>query len=1053
MLSFTAMKFRRNYSLVTSSLFLLAFASQFLLLAPYEKVGFFAAMPDLMTNLLGAAFFLHSILLLSSILLGSPPVTKSMFNLVAATMLALIAWGYFQFDLFIEGGALVALSLALTLCNWFGLKRDWLVVVMQWVNLAVGIGLLWQPTFLLVAPVYDFLPGIRIIFGILFILSALVSLAMGVFPAFYQGKAGRFLALPWLAWTLPFIPSLALPHLGVALSIGMGLALNEFIPWKRVIMRRAVDIGRRFFRLAALSQIALLALMVWIIRYIETSLNIASDVSQPIRLVMLISFNFIALLSLLMVAWVNLSMNGAFSGLAGLKNMTQPLHARPAGFWRRFARSLLEPFETSQGYISEIIETRRDYESLLARQLAAEKRRVTQLSLLHDLNRSLEVVLDAPVAAQLTANAIHNTLGGCLTAVMLYDEAREEMVVLAASGPNAVEIPPGYRQPITVGIIGRAARLRRTQIASDTRLDPDYLHLENNHARSELVVPLLHNNRLRGVIIVDHTEVNYFDDSDMRTLETVAIQLITSWIRSEHDQRLTSLINAGITLSTTLDVEEVIKQIAQVAQKTLDAHFTFVALVDQDGGFTRTAHVGYAPTLLGILGTDPGGNTLIQSVLNSTSAVRIRDVRKKFSNTPTGSNELRSLLAVPIRLRQSSIGAILAFGKQGNSLFSENDEGLISLLATQSAAAIETTWLYQELRSMLATATQLYQLSTKVLLSEHLSDAASAIAETAFQLSKGTVAGIVLLSTDREVDVRVQIDASGLHPGSQHPMSLIGDALEHGQTIITSAKNNTERICLPLQTPRRQYGALWVEVDENQTSNSRFLDTMRSLANQAAIALERGILLVETRKQAEQIEAAYRELEITYDQTLGALSSALDARDRETEGHSIRVSRLSTELAKRLGFTPEQAKVMERGAILHDIGKIGISDTILLKPGPLTPAEWEIMRLHPDIGARIIEGIPFLKDALPVIRYHQERWDGTGYPIGLKGHDIPLMARIFAVVDAFDALISERPYRKPIPVMEAVNYLREKADILFDPDIVEEFAKMAEDGTLEDLIS
>lgn len=1051
MLSSIMMKSRKNYSLVTSGLFLLAFAAQFLFLAPYEKVGFLAAMPPLVADLLGAVFFLHGILLASSVLLDSPPSTQSIFNLAAAMMLAMIAWAYFQFNLVIEGFVLSALSLAFVVCNWWRPKRDWLVIIMQWVNLAVGIGLLWQPALLLTAPTYDFLTGVSAIFGILFILSGLVSLAMGVFPTFYRGKAGRFLSLPWLLWILPFIPPFELPHLGIAVSVGAALTLNEFIPWKRVVMRQAVDIGRRFFRLAALSQVALLVLLVWMIRYVEFRLNVTPEVSHSIRQVMIIFFNFMASLGILTVVWVNLSINGAFSGLAGSKNITQPL-PRPAGFWKRFANSLLEPFETSQGYISDIVDTRRDYETLLAQQLAAERRRVAQLSLLHDLNRSLEVVLDPPVAAQLTANAIQNALGGCLTSVMRYDESREEMVVLAASGPNAIEIPPGYRQAITAGIIGRAARLRRTQIASDTRLDPDYLHLENNDTRSELVVPLLHNNRLRGVIIVDHPDVNYFDDSDMRTLETVAIQLITSWIRSEHDQHLTSLINAGITLSTTLDVEGVIKQIAQVAQNTLDAHFTFVALVDQAGGFTRTAHIGYAPTLQGMLGTDPGGNTLIQTILNSATAVRLRDARKKFSNTPTGSNELRSLLAIPIRLRQSSIGAILAFGKQGNNLFSESDEGLITLLATQSAAAIEATWLYQELRSMLATATQLYQLSTKVLLSEQLSDAASAIAETAFQLSKGAAAGIVLLSPEKDAEVRVQIDDSGLHPGSQHPMSLINDALESGQTIITSGRNNTERMCLPLQTPRRQYGALWVDVDESQTASNRFSDTMRSLANQAAIALERGILLVETRKQAEQIEAAYRELEITYDQTLGALSSALDARDRETEGHSLRVSRLATALGKRLGFTPEQAKVMERGSILHDIGKIGISDTILLKPGPLTPTEWETMRLHPDIGARIIEGIPFLKDALPVIRYHQERWDGTGYPIGLKGYDIPLMARIFAVVDAFDALTSERPYRKPIPSIEAVDYLREKADILFDPDIVEEFAKMAEDGTLDNLL-
>jgi putative nucleotidyltransferase with HDIG domain len=249
-----------------------------------------------------------------------------------------------------------------------------------------------------------------------------------------------------------------------------------------------------------------------------------------------------------------------------------------------------------------------------------------------------------------------------------------------------------------------------------------------------------------------------------------------------------------------------------------------------------------------------------------------------------------------------------------------------------------------------------------------------------------------------------------------------------------------------MQTPRRQYGALWLEVMEEDWNKARYSDNLHTLANQAAIALERSILLVETRKQADEIESAYQELEATYDQTLAALSSALDARDRETEGHSLRVAHLSYRLALEYGLSPEQAKTLERGAILHDIGKIGVSDNILLKPGPLDPQEWEVMRQHPDIGAQIVKGIPFLQEAMPVIRYHQECWDGSGYPLGLKETAIPLNARIFAVVDTFDALTTERPYRSPISAQEAMEYIRSKSGILFDPTIVTAFGKMIDEG-------
>jgi putative nucleotidyltransferase with HDIG domain len=225
---------------------------------------------------------------------------------------------------------------------------------------------------------------------------------------------------------------------------------------------------------------------------------------------------------------------------------------------------------------------------------------------------------------------------------------------------------------------------------------------------------------------------------------------------------------------------------------------------------------------------------------------------------------------------------------------------------------------------------------------------------------------------------------------------------------------------------------------ETLNYDSRHTAALQTLANQ----LERAILLIESRHQAKEIESAYEELETTYDLTLAALTSALDARDRETEGHSIRVSQLAKSIGEEMNLAPHQLKALERGALLHDIGKIGISDAILHKPDKLNEVEWKRMRLHPDIGARIVENIPFLQDTLPVIRYHQERCDGSGYPIGLRGKDIPLVARIFAVTDAFDALTTERPYRQKVSEDEAILYLHEQAGILFDPEVVSTFEKV-----------
>ena len=177
--------------------------------------------------------------------------------------------------------------------------------------------------------------------------------------------------------------------------------------------------------------------------------------------------------------------------------------------------------------------------------------------------------------------------------------------------------------------------------------------------------------------------------------------------------------------------------------------------------------------------------------------------------------------------------------------------------------------------------------------------------------------------------------------------------------------------------------------------------------------------------------AALAELQQTYQATLEALGSALATREIGTELHSRRVHAYSLALARAHRLPEPELEALGRGVLLHDIGKIGISDAILLKPGPLTPEEWAMMRRHPEVGRQLLERIPFLRDAIPVVYHHHERWDGTGYPLGLAGPAIPLGARIIAVGDAFDAMTTRRPYRPARPWSEAVAELQRCAGASF----------------------
>jgi response regulator RpfG family c-di-GMP phosphodiesterase len=220
-------------------------------------------------------------------------------------------------------------------------------------------------------------------------------------------------------------------------------------------------------------------------------------------------------------------------------------------------------------------------------------------------------------------------------------------------------------------------------------------------------------------------------------------------------------------------------------------------------------------------------------------------------------------------------------------------------------------------------------------------------------------------------------------------------------------------------------------------------------------ALERRQLLIERREYQTYLElrveeatrdlqGAYRQLQDTYKSTLEALGSALDTRDVGTEAHSRRVHGYSLSTARECGVPEEQLTDIAHGVLLHDIGKIGIPDAILLKPGPLTPEEWKVMRRHPEIGKRLIENIPFLCGAVPIVYHHHERWDGSGYPLGLRGEGIPLGARIFAVVDAFDAMTFDRPYSKAISFEAAKAEIRRCAGTHFDPSVVQSFLKVDE---------
>jgi PAS domain S-box-containing protein/putative nucleotidyltransferase with HDIG domain len=275
---------------------------------------------------------------------------------------------------------------------------------------------------------------------------------------------------------------------------------------------------------------------------------------------------------------------------------------------------------------------------------------------------------------------------------------------------------------------------------------------------------------------------------------------------------------------------------------------------------------------------------------------------------------------------------------------------------------------------------------------------------------------------------------------------LSGWVVQHHQVVRSGDLKNDLRyvdtfpglqsgLYVPIKIAERIIGVISIESEQPNAFSKSDERLTITLAAQAAIAINNAQLFDDLQRSNINLTSAY-------DATIEGWSRAMDLRDKETEGHTLRVTDLTMKLARAMHINESQLINIRRGALLHDIGKMGIPDSILLKPGKLTDEEWEIMRRHPAYAYEMLTPIAYLQTALDIPYYHHEKWDGTGYPRGLKGKQIPLVARIFAIVDVWDALTSDRPYRSAWTKEKSLEYIRGESGKHFDPQVVQTFLRL-----------
>ncbi len=263
-------------------------------------------------------------------------------------------------------------------------------------------------------------------------------------------------------------------------------------------------------------------------------------------------------------------------------------------------------------------------------------------------------------------------------------------------------------------------------------------------------------------------------------------------------------------------------------------------------------------------------------------------------------------------------------------------------------------------------------------------------------------------------------------------VSNVLDSPEFHQPELFSGEAFVDYVAVPLLAKGEVKGVLEIFQRSELEDENDWWDFLDTLARQAAIAIDNYQLF-------DGLQRSNLDLRLAYDTTIEGWSQALDLRDKETEGHTQRVAEITLRMGRIVGMSEADLVHVRRGALLHDIGKMGIPNSILLKPGKLSEEEWKVMRQHPTLAYHLLYPIAYLRPALDIPYYHHEKWDGSGYPLGLKKEQIPLAARLFAVVDVWDALSSDRPYRTAWTEEKVLDYIQSQSGKHFDPKIVELF--------------
>lgn len=724
----------------------------------------------------------------------------------------------------------------------------------------------------------------------------------------------------------------------------------------------------------------------------------------------------------------------------------------------RFNQSHAEMLTFVSTQVAMAIEGKRSQEKI--------RQQAERLSLLNTISKALSSTLNLDDLLEIVHQEINKAIISDAFFITLYDQ-RSQMLDFKINIDKGERENP-YNQPLGEGLTANVIRTRQPILISDfenekEHLDKAVLWGSMDLPGSWLGVPILFKEQVLGVISVQKYSKNAYSNVEVELLSTIADEVAVAIINSRmytaeirRATRITEIARLGSDLASIRDVGSLLNTLVTRAAEIMESTTCTVMV------FNKTREQAVMEAQVGLPANTPAKLTvplslpIIKNSIATREPIILEDIDRDgpmFRNILV-NKQIKAFFAYPLIMDGITMG-FLTLSKEKVYLPSNEEIRSSQLLAERATIAMENARLFEETIHNLKQVEALHMIDMAITSSVDLKFILDILLEKArAQLGVDAVAvlifdhGTQLLNfaagsgfrTNALQGTHLMLGQSyagmaGLTKKMVHVENMRIHKTDFLRSPFFSSEEFEEYYGIPLVAKGEIKGVMEIFQRGNFKATPDWMSFLEAFSGQAAIAIDNAQLV-------DDLKRTNSSLMLAYDSTIMGWSSAMDMRDKETEGHTKRVTKVTLRLAQAMGVGEEALVHIRRGCLLHDIGKMAIPDEILLKPGPLSEDEWEVMRKHPVYARQLLSSISYLLPALTIPYYHHEKWDGSGYPDGIQGDTIPLEARIFSVVDVWDALRSKRRYRDAWSDNKVRAYIREQAGKHFDPRVVEVFDRL-----------